>query len=726
MTNEQETSNTTQEEPTLAQVLERLKLLEEENKELKERIHTPKTRMKLKEPGPFTGKPGTLKPFLTELRIHHRLRSAEFDTDTSKILHAATCFKEAPQKWFEPKIRNYFEDPTAINDNERQILENYEKFEESLRSIYGHVNEEQEAIQQMTHLKQTGSASTYGSMFVQISSVLDWDPQPLMEYFYQGLKDEVKDELCKTDRPDTLAKFIEKATKIDERLYQRRQERKGKERSKFIPYKANQKKQRQNNGTQWGNSTHSGPMDLDAIEQRKIKCYNCNKLGNHISKNCPEPRRPRKNTQRQDHAGIHEEPASHNSMHWTACYDDQCYVHKDGKDNGFYPRQRKATLAIMEEREIGNNDITDQDLLMAEALTELRQINSMIDNIPVRVRHLEDDSTVTNETTVLTPQETTRATTPVLVMLPYRPTQDGLAERHICCPVMTRDQFLEWEQTQLDQENLFSEHCGQKGWHKCTELFCADHAVLKLADWHKRLGTQRCGQTDFAQCHEKLCADHRHQRETLHIAIHNLETQGYNFETHTGGMRWNGKNGASWKYVKQYHKLTTQDIPRDGCYWCTKYNQRTNEEVWIETHIDQITLGAIERRNGIKLTINATIMGHEATVWIDTGATANYISPDFVNSTQVPCKMKHAPIELYNAEGKKFSYNNGIIDKETDHLEVTIQGQTASLQFDLLPISKFDAILGLTWLQKYNPIINWGTGQLSWSNNSSSPIETKL
>lgn len=88
--------------------------------------------------------------------------------------------------------------------------------------------------------------------------------------------------------------------------------------------------------------------------------------------------------------------------------------------------------------------------------------------------------------------------------------------------------------------------------------------------------------------------------------------------------------------------------------------------------------------------------------------------------------MKTTPVELYNAEGKKFSYNNGIVDQETDHLDVTINGQTASLQFDLLPVKKYDAILGLAWLKKYNPIIDWQTGQLSWRNSSSLPTETKL
>lgn len=99
-------------------------------------------------------------------------------------------------------------------------------------------------------------------------------------------------------------------------------------------------------------------------------------------------------------------------------------------------------------------------------------------------------------------------------------------------------------------------------------------------------------------------------------------------------------------------------------------------------------------------------MGNNTTIWINTGATVNYISPDFVHSIQAPCKIKTTPVKLYNAKGKKFSYNNSIINQETDHLDITIHSQTASLQFDLLPINKYNAILGLTWLKEYNPIIN--------------------
>jgi hypothetical protein len=152
MANEQGTSSTTQEQPDWKAILERIQILEDENAGLRAQVYAPK-QIKLKEPGPFTGKPGTLKPFLTELQIHHRLRSNEFQTDIAKVLHAATCCKEAPQQWLEPKIRNYFADPAAMSEKEREMIEQYDKFKDALKSIYRHVNKEQEVIQKITNLK---------------------------------------------------------------------------------------------------------------------------------------------------------------------------------------------------------------------------------------------------------------------------------------------------------------------------------------------------------------------------------------------------------------------------------------------------------------------------------------------------------------------------------------------------------------------------------------------
>ena len=74
-------------------------------------------------------------------------------------------------------------------------------------------------------LRQTSSASSYSTLFQQIVSFLEWDDAALSYAFYNGLKDSVKDELAKDDRPATLSALMEKAIKIDNRQFERSREK---------------------------------------------------------------------------------------------------------------------------------------------------------------------------------------------------------------------------------------------------------------------------------------------------------------------------------------------------------------------------------------------------------------------------------------------------------------------------------------------------------------------
>ncbi|KAK2730370.1 gag protein [Colletotrichum kahawae] len=42
--------------------------------------------------------------------------------------------------------------------------------------------------------------------------------------FYQGLKDEVKDEIIKVDQPEDFLQYAELAIKIDNQLFERQKE----------------------------------------------------------------------------------------------------------------------------------------------------------------------------------------------------------------------------------------------------------------------------------------------------------------------------------------------------------------------------------------------------------------------------------------------------------------------------------------------------------------------
>ena len=91
-------------------------------------------------------------------------------------------------------------------------------------------DENRKAERVLMTLTQTGSVSNYAAKFRREAAKLALgDKYPMMR-FYHGLKDDVKDILVMEDRPDTLEAYIERAIRIDNALYQRRQEKKERKR----------------------------------------------------------------------------------------------------------------------------------------------------------------------------------------------------------------------------------------------------------------------------------------------------------------------------------------------------------------------------------------------------------------------------------------------------------------------------------------------------------------
>ena len=138
------------------------------------------------------------------------------------------------------------------------------------------------------------------------------------------------------------------------------------------------------------------------------------------------------------------------------------------------------------------------------------------------------------------------------------------------------------------------------------------------------------------------------------------------------------------------------------------------------------TLGVLRTTDSTDcLVLRVQIKGRWLNAWIDCGARRNFIDPKIVTELQLPWRRKSLPYPLVNAEGQLFDYNNGIIDQEIDHLKVFIEGKNQGVDFDIVPLGKdVDVLLGMQWLKRRNPLIDWRKGQVTFPSNPDSDEET--
>lgn len=180
-----------------------------------------KKESKVANPERFSGKKGNeVYRWFAQLRLVFRGKPRMYGDDADKVAYALSYMTGASQNWAMPILQ-------ALDEGrEHVLLRNYDAFRESVIGVYGDLDRRGNAEDRLGKLRQTGSVASYISTFNEYAAQVDWNESGLVARFRAGLKDEILDSVATAQtQPRTLQEWILMASRIDERLWGRRQAR---------------------------------------------------------------------------------------------------------------------------------------------------------------------------------------------------------------------------------------------------------------------------------------------------------------------------------------------------------------------------------------------------------------------------------------------------------------------------------------------------------------------
>src|SRR6266702_348692 len=97
---------------------------------------------------------------------------------------------------------------------------------------------------------------------------------------------------------------------------------------------------------------------------------------------------------------------------------------------------------------------------------------------------------------------------------------------------------------------------------------------------------------------------------------------------------------------------------------------------------------------------------------MDNGVIRNYMLLKAIKRLGLSYRQKRDLYPLVTILGDLILYKNRMIYFKTELVELEIKGRSVVMSFNVLLLRKDKAVLGMPFLQEYNPKINWIMGDI--------------
>jgi RNase H-like domain found in reverse transcriptase/Reverse transcriptase (RNA-dependent DNA polymerase)/Integrase zinc binding domain/Chromo (CHRromatin Organisation MOdifier) domain/Retroviral aspartyl protease len=119
------------------------------------------------------------------------------------------------------------------------------------------------------------------------------------------------------------------------------------------------------------------------------------------------------------------------------------------------------------------------------------------------------------------------------------------------------------------------------------------------------------------------------------------------------------------------------------------------------------SLNSIQARStSAHLVLTATLQNEQVRIMVDCGANRSYVSLRLGQKLSSWRQDKDKPYPLTMADGTPVDHGDGWVRQELNGVELNIAGHRERISLDITNI-RYDIILGMAWLERHNPEIDW-------------------